>query len=61
MRIFQEKKTISDVIDEAKTKAIEAEAIPSILEIAEIEEIVMPSLLGNAVKIRVKVVGELRL
>jgi len=54
-------KAISAVIDEAKTKAIEAGAMPSTLEVAEIEEIAMPYLPGNAVKIRVKVVGELKL
>ncbi len=54
-------KAISIVIEEAKAKAIEAGAMQSTVEVAEIEEIAMPYLPGNAVKIRVKVVGKLRL
>ena len=54
-------KAISITIDEAKKKAIEAGADPSTLEVAEVEEIAMPYLPGNAVKIRVKVVGKLKL
>jgi N-methylhydantoinase A/oxoprolinase/acetone carboxylase beta subunit len=54
-------KAISIVVDEAKKRAIEAGANPSTLDVAEVEEIAMPYLPGNAVKIRVKVIGKLKL
>ncbi|MGC8544115.1 MAG: hydantoinase/oxoprolinase family protein, partial [Vulcanisaeta sp.] len=54
-------KAIQDASEEAKKRAIEAGADSSSIEIAEIEEIAMPYLPGNAVKIRVKAVGKLRL
>lgn len=54
-------KAISQSIEEAKSKAISAGADPTTLEVAEVEEIAMPYLPGNAVKIRVKVVGKLKL
>ncbi len=54
-------KAIATVIDEAKKRAIEAGANPSTLDVAEIEEIAMPYLPGNAVKVRVKVIGRLKL
>jgi len=54
-------KAISITIDETKRKAVEAGADPSTLEVTEVEEVAMPYLPGNAVKIRVKVVGKLRL
>lgn len=50
---------IQQTIDEAKRKAIEAGASPATLEVAEVEEIAMPYLPGNAVKIRAKVIGKL--
>lgn len=46
---------------EAKRKAVEAGAEPASLQVAEVEEIAMPYLPGNAVKIRVKVIGRLKL
>ena len=52
-------KAIELTASEARRKAIEAGADPSTVEIAEVEEIVMPYLPGTAVKIRVKAVGEL--
>ncbi len=52
---------INQTINEAKKKAIEAGADSSTLDVAEVEEIAMPYLPGTAVKIRVKVVGKLKL
>ena len=52
---------INQTIKEAKDRAIEAGADPTTLNVAEIEEIAMPYLPGTAVKIRVKVVGKLKL
>ncbi len=54
-------KAIQDASEEAKKRAIEAGADPATVEIAEVEEIAMPYLPGNAVKVRVKAVGKLRL
>ncbi|MCS7112053.1 MAG: hydantoinase/oxoprolinase family protein [Ignisphaera sp.] len=54
-------KAIDMVVDEAKKRAVEAGADPSTLDVAEVEEIAMPYLPGNAVKIRVKVIGKLKL
>ena len=54
-------KAIQETIEEAKRKAVEAGAKLETIEVAEIEEIAMPYLPGNAVKIRVKVVGKMRL
>jgi N-methylhydantoinase A/oxoprolinase/acetone carboxylase beta subunit len=45
---------------EAEKKAVEAGADPSTLQVAEVEEVAMPYLPGNAVKIRVKVIGKLK-
>jgi len=47
--------------EEAERKAVEAGADPLTLQLAEVEEVAMPYLPGNAVKIRVKVIGKLRL
>ncbi len=47
--------------DEAKQKAIEAGADPASIEVAEVEEIALPYLPGNAVKVRVKAIGKLKL
>ncbi len=52
-------KAISQTIEEAKV--IAAGADPATIDVAEVEEIAMPYLPGNAVKIRVKVVGKLRI
>jgi len=54
-------KAISQAIEEARAKAASAGADPATLEVAEVEEIAMPYLPGNAVKVRAKVVGKLRL
>ncbi|MEM2221755.1 MAG: hypothetical protein QXU34_08335, partial [Ignisphaera sp.] len=54
-------KAIATVVDEAKRRAVEAGADSSTLDVAEVEEIAMPYLPGNAVKIRVKVIGKLKL
>jgi len=53
-------KAIALTIEEAKAKAISAGANPQTLETADLEEIAMPYLPGNAVKIRAKVVGKLK-
>ncbi len=47
--------------DEAKQEAIEAGADPASIEVAEVEEIALPYLPGNAVKVRVKAIGKLKL
>jgi len=52
---------INETIKEAKSKAVEAGADPVTLDVAEVEEVAMPYLPGTAVKIRVKVVGKLKL
>lgn len=54
-------KAIAIVTEEAKRRALQAGADPSTVEVTEVEEIAMPYLPGNAVKIRVKVVGKLKL
>ncbi len=46
--------------EEARAKAAAAGADPSTIEIVEVEEIALPYLPGNAVKIRVKAVGMMR-
>jgi N-methylhydantoinase A/oxoprolinase/acetone carboxylase beta subunit len=53
-------KAIALTIEDAKTRAISAGADPQTLETADLEEIAMPYLPGNAVKIRAKVVGKLK-
>ncbi|MCD6323832.1 MAG: hydantoinase/oxoprolinase family protein [Desulfurococcales archaeon] len=52
---------ISQASDEARRKAVEAGADPATVEVVEVEEIALPYLPGNAVKIRVKAVGKLKL
>lgn len=52
---------IKETSEEAKRKAVEAGADPASVEIAEVEEIALPYLPGNAVKIRVKAIGKLKL
>jgi N-methylhydantoinase A/oxoprolinase/acetone carboxylase beta subunit len=54
-------KAIAITSEEAKKRAVEAGASSETVEIAEVEEIAMPYLPGNAVKIRVKATGRLRL
>lgn len=54
-------KAIAITSEEAKERAVEAGASPETVEIAEVEEIAMPYLPGNAVKIRVKATGRLKL
>lgn len=54
-------RAIQDASEEAKRRAIEAGADPATVDIAEVEEVAMPYLPGNAVKVRVKAVGRLRL
>ena len=52
---------LEDAKREAIEKAINAGADPSTVEVVEVEEIAMPYLPGNAVRIRVKAVGRLRI
>ncbi|ABW02642.1 hydantoinase/oxoprolinase family protein [Caldivirga maquilingensis] len=52
---------INDASKEAILRAIQAGADPATVEIAEVEEIAMPYLPGNAVKVRVKAVGKLKI
>lgn len=49
---------IKELINEAKALAIKAGAREGTIEIREVEEMQMPYLPGNAVKVKVKVVGE---
>lgn len=50
---------LNETIDQAKLMAVEAGAQPSSLEVKEIEEVSMPYLPGNSVKITVKVIGKM--
>lgn len=50
---------IDEAINQAKTIATEAGANPSTIEVKEVEEVSMPYLPGNSVKVSVKVVGKL--
>ncbi len=60
-----EKESRESVLGDAKRVAIErtvnAGAIPETVKVVEIEEIALPYLPGNAVRIRIKAVGDLRL
>jgi len=49
---------IKSLIDEAKSLAIKAGALHTTIEVREIEEMQIPYLPGNSVKVKVKVVGE---
>jgi len=51
---------LADAESEAKNRAVLAGADPSTVEIVDVEEIAMPYLPGNAVRIRVKAVGKLK-
>jgi N-methylhydantoinase A/oxoprolinase/acetone carboxylase beta subunit len=51
---------LADAGAEAKNRAVLAGADPSTVEIVDVEEIAMPYLPGNAVRVRVKAVGKLR-
>ncbi|MEB3860347.1 MAG: hydantoinase/oxoprolinase family protein [Desulfurococcales archaeon] len=54
-------KALDDAKSEAKKRAIESGADPSTVEIAFVEEVSMPYLPGNVVKVRVKAVGRARI
>jgi N-methylhydantoinase A/oxoprolinase/acetone carboxylase beta subunit len=54
-------KAIEETSREAISKAVEAGAMESTVKIMEIDEVAMPYLPGNAVKIRVKAVGRMKL
>ncbi|MEM2686965.1 MAG: hydantoinase/oxoprolinase family protein [Thermoproteota archaeon] len=54
------KDALADAEKEAKNKAVLAGADPATVEVVDVEEIAMPYLPGNAVRIRVKAVGRLR-
>lgn len=49
---------IKSLIGEAKSLAIKAGALHTTIEVREIEEMQIPYLPGNSVKVKVKVVGE---
>jgi N-methylhydantoinase A/oxoprolinase/acetone carboxylase beta subunit len=51
---------LADAEAEAKNRAVLAGADPSTVEIVDVEEIAMPYLPGNAVRVRVKAVGKLK-
>lgn len=50
---------INEAIDQAKAISVEAGAVPSTIEVKEVEEVSMPYLPGNSVKVSVKVVGKM--
>lgn len=50
---------IKEAIDQAKAISVEAGAVPSTIEVKEVEEVSMPYLPGNSVKVSVKVVGKM--
>ncbi|KJE48557.1 MULTISPECIES: hydantoinase/oxoprolinase family protein [unclassified Acidiplasma] len=50
---------ILETINEANSLAIQAGALPSSIEVKEIDEVSMPYLPGNSVKLSVKVVGKM--
>lgn len=52
---------IREAMEQARKKAVEAGAEPSTIDVVEVEEIAMPYLPGNAVRIKVKVVGKFKL
>ena len=52
---------IKQASEEAVRKAMDAGAAPGTIEVTEVEEIALPYLPGNAVKIRVKAVGKLKI
>jgi hypothetical protein len=54
-------KALDDAKEEARRRAVESGADPSTVEIAFVEEISMPYLPGNVVKVRVKAVGRARI
>jgi len=51
---------LADAEAEAKNRAVLTGADPSTVEIVDVEEIAMPYLPGNAVRVRVKAVGKLK-
>lgn len=57
--IIRRDDAIQETIKEANSLAIHAGAVPSTLEVKEIEEISMPYLPGNSVKLSVKVIGKM--
>jgi N-methylhydantoinase A/oxoprolinase/acetone carboxylase beta subunit len=54
-------KALEEARREAKQRAVEAGADPSTVEIVEVEDVPLAYLPGNATRIRVKAVGDLRL
>lgn len=50
---------IAEAIEQAKALSVEAGAVPSTIEVKEVEEVSMPYLPGNSVKVSVKVVGKM--
>ncbi|MCE4598793.1 MAG: hydantoinase/oxoprolinase family protein [Desulfurococcales archaeon] len=55
------KNALEDAKSEAKRRAVESGADPGSIEVAFVEEISMPYLPGNIVKVRVKAVGKAKL
>lgn len=53
-------RALADAEAEAKNRAVQAGADPSSVEIVDVEEIAMPYLPGNAVRVRVKASGKLK-
>ncbi|MEM4297752.1 MAG: hydantoinase/oxoprolinase family protein [Nitrososphaerota archaeon] len=53
------KDALADIEREARNRAVLAGADPATVEVVDVEEIAMPYLPGNAVRIRVKAVGRL--
>ena len=54
------KRAVDDVVQEAFSRAVEAGAIPESVAVVEIDEVPISYLPGNALRVRAKVVGDLR-
>jgi hypothetical protein len=55
------KRAVDEVVQEAVGRAVDAGAIPESVEVVEIDEVPISYLPGNALRVRAKVVGDLRL
>ena len=55
------RKAVDQVISEAAARAVSAGADPGSIEVVEIDEVPISYLPGNALRVRVKAVGDLRI
>jgi hypothetical protein len=54
------KHAVDAVVEEAVNRAVEAGAIPGTVSVVEIDEVPISYLPGNALRVRAKAVGDLR-